>query len=180
MPKRKNSFPPGQKLSTDDVLRRFGISRWTLHRWHSDEKVGFPKPIFINRRHYFDALEITRWELRRAGVDPDLPLEVKGAQVVSNMITDYDELVRALIAQRSRLKLTCAEVDARAGMQESYTNKLENYRRPNGRGMGPETFPLWLGALRVAVVLVELPRATRGYKDKAAAPISHVDETAAA
>jgi hypothetical protein len=46
-------------------------------------------------------------------------------------------------------------------MQEGYTSKLENFGRPQGRGMGPEVFPLWLGGLRVGVILVDLPRAPR-------------------
>ncbi len=32
---------------------------------------------------------------------------------------------------------------------------------PLGRGMGPETFPLWLGGVRVGIVLVDLPRRPR-------------------
>lgn len=169
-----------RKLQTEDVCRRYGISRFTLLNWHRDETIGFPKPITIGRRHYFDETEILKWELRRAGLNPDLPESIKGYEVVSGLITDYDELVKALVAQRARQKMTVLEVDAKSGMQEGYTSKLENYRRPQGRGMGPETFPLWLGALRLAVVLVELPRATRNFKDKAAAPIGVVDDAAVA
>ncbi|MBN9053123.1 MAG: DNA-binding protein [Rhizobiales bacterium] len=169
-----------RKLQTEDVCRRYGISRWTLRNWQRDDDIGFPKPIVIGRRHYFDDTEVLKWELRRAGLNPDLPESIKGVEVVSDFITSYDELVQAMIAQRERLKMSLMDVDARSGMQEGYTSKLENYRRPQGRGMGPETFPLWLGALRLAVVLVELPRATRNFKDKAAAPIAAVDEAAAA
>lgn len=165
-----------RKLSTKDVCQRYGISRWTLRTWFENTKVGFPKPTIINRHHYFDEADILKWEMRRNGLNPDLPESIKGVRVVSDMITDYREFVSALLDQRRRLGMSCAEVDARSGMQEGYTNKLENYERPYGRGIGPESFPLWLGGLRVAVVLVELPRPTRNFKSKAAPAIGELVE----
>lgn len=164
MKKPKPSFPPGQKLSTDAVLQRFGISRWTLHRWHKDEELGFPKPIFINRRHYFDAGEILRWEMKQAGIDPDGDIRLQGMVPVSQTITDYDELVSALTKRRSALKMTCEELDAVTGLQEGYVNKLENYHRPNGRGAGKDSLFLWTGGLRVGIILVDLPRRPRSLK----------------
>lgn len=163
-----------RKLSTDEVCRRFGISRWTLRRWFTSDDIAFPRPTFINRMHYFDEAEILKWEMRRNGLNPDLPESIKGYEVVSGLITDYDELIQALRKQREKLKMSVIELDARAGMQEGYSNKLENYRKPNGRGMGPDSFPLWLGGLRVAVVLVEMPRATRNFKAKAAPAIGEL------
>lgn len=165
----------GRMLQTTDVCQRYGIPRMTLYRWCASEE-AFPKPIKIGRRNYYDETEILKWELRRAGLNPDLPESVRGYEVVSSLITDYDELVKALRKQRERQKMTVLEVDARSGMQEGYTSKLENYRKANGRGMGPETFPLWLGALRVAVVLIELPRTTRNFKAKATAAIGDLIE----
>lgn len=63
--------------------------------------------------------------------------------------------------RRTELNITSIELDARSGMQEGYASKLENYGRPQGRGMGPETFPLWLGGLKCGIILVDLPRAER-------------------
>ncbi|AYM62928.1 helix-turn-helix domain-containing protein [Agrobacterium fabrum] len=166
----------GRMLQTADVCRRYGIPRMTLYRWCASEEEAFPKPIKIGRRNYYDETEILKWELRRAGLNPDLPESIKGYEVVSSLITDYDELVKALRKQRERQKMTVMEVDARSGMQEGYTSKLENYRKVNGRGMGPETFPLWLGALRVAVVLIELPKTTRNFKAKATPAIGDLIE----
>ncbi|WP_105437677.1 AlpA family transcriptional regulator [Neorhizobium sp. T25_13] len=159
--------PNNRKLSTADVCQRYGISRHTLRRWSQHPEIAFPKPIWINRIHFFDEAEILKWELRRAGLNPDVPESIEGFPVVSGFITDYDQFVNAMIAQRARRKMTMIELDARSGMQEGYTSKLENYQRHYGRGVGPDTLPLWLGGLRVALVLVELPRATRNFKQLA-------------
>ncbi len=156
--------PRDRRLSTEQVCDRFGVTRFTLRRWHESEEVGFPKPIFINRRHYYSEAEIFRWELRQQGIDPDMPQSAAGYEVVSGPISDYGDLVEALRKQRERLKLSVMEVDAVTGMQEGYTNKLENWGRPYGRGAGPEILPLWLGGLRTALVLVELPRRPRHLK----------------
>lgn len=80
-----------------------------------------------------------------------------------------------MVARRKELDVSCLEVDMLAGMQDSYTNKLENWPKPTGRGMGPEIFPLWLGGLRLGIVLVDLPR--RPKKGKMA---PEVDDAAAA
>ncbi|RVG92104.1 DNA-binding protein [Sinorhizobium meliloti] len=168
----KPNKPRGPKgfryLSTQDVMQRFGISRFTLRRWHEDEKVGFPKPVFINRRHYYRESDVFSWELKREGIDPDVPDFVHGAEVVSGVISDYGELVDALKKHRESLKMTVMELDARSGMQEGYTTKLENWARPGyGRGAGPDTLPLWLGGLRLGIVLVSLPRAPRHFQQRA-------------
>lgn len=166
----------GRMLQTEDVCRRYGIPRMTLFRWCASEEEAFPKPIKIGRRNYYDENEILKWELRRAGLNPDeIPESLNGYEAVSGIITDYEELVQALRTRREKLKMSVMELDAKSGMQEGYSSKLENYGKKSGRGMGPDTFPLWLGALRLAVVLVELPRATRNFRAKAAPPIGERD-----
>ncbi len=153
-----------RRLSTEEICHRFGISRFTLRRWHESAEVGFPRPIFVNRRHYYSENEIFRWELLQQGIDPDAPPSIAGYKVISKPISDYEDLVKALRKQRERLKMTVMEVDDVTGMQEGYTNKLENWGRDFGRGAGPEILPLWLGGLRVALVLVELPRRPNNLK----------------
>ncbi|WP_234909521.1 helix-turn-helix transcriptional regulator [Rhizobium rhizogenes] len=164
--------PPDRRLSTEEVCHRFGISRFTLRRWHESEEVGFPKPLSISRRHYYSESDIFRWELRQQGIDPDMPQSITGYPVISGPISDYRDLVAALRKRREALKLSAMEVDARSGMQEGYTNKLENWGRPYGRGAGPDILPLWLGGVRVALVLVELPKRPRSLKKIAAAEAS--------
>ncbi|MDJ1633202.1 helix-turn-helix transcriptional regulator [Rhizobium rhizogenes] len=151
-------------FNTHDLCERYRISKRTLSRWLQDSALGLPKPFTINRRLYWRRSEILGWELRREGIDPDLPNAVAGLQVVSGPISDYGQLVAALIKQRQRLKMTCMEIDAVSGMQEGYTNKLENWGQSYGRGAGPEILSLWIGSLRTALVLVELPRRPRRTK----------------
>lgn len=153
----------GRWLSSEQLCQRFGVSRFTLRRWWSEDGSDFPKPIFKNRRHYYSEIEIFRWEMKQAGLDPDAPRSLNGLPAVSGVITDYEEFVQAMAQQRSAMKLSLIELDALSGMQEGYASKLEGYGRPYGRGMGPETFPLWLGALRVGIVLVALPRRPRSF-----------------
>ena len=35
-----------------------GKSNMTLHRWINDERMGFPRPVYINGRRYFVETEI--------------------------------------------------------------------------------------------------------------------------
>lgn len=72
------------------------------------------------------------------------------------VIRDYGALVDAMVAQRHALGLSCMSLDARAGFHEGYANKLENWNKPYGRGIGPLTLGLWLEALGLAVVVVRV------------------------
>lgn len=150
----------GKYLSRPDVCERYGISRWTLTNWIKADKT-FPVPIPLNKRDYFSEYELEKWEAARGGNDPDLDGKMVGLKPVSGVITDYSQLVDALTKRRAELEISCNELDARAGMQEGYANKLENFGRPHGRGIGPDVFPLWIGGLRVGIVLVDLPRRPR-------------------
>jgi predicted DNA-binding transcriptional regulator AlpA len=156
-------------FNAHDLCDRYRISKRTLSRWLQDSALGLPKPFTINRRLYWRQSEILGWELRREGIDPDMPQSIRGYPVISGPISDYGDLVEVLRKQREKLKMTVMEVDAVTGMQEGYTNKLENWGRDYGRGAGPETLTLWLGGLRAALVLVELPKRPRNLKRKAAA-----------
>ena len=153
-------------LNMPDLCQRFGITRRTLYRWIADDALQFPASSIVNKRKYFSLTSIERWEAQRAGFDPDLPTTVGRMEVLSPVITDYKQFVAALTKRRGELKLSCMELDMIAGMQEGYSNKLENYDRPNGRGLGKDAFPLWLGGLRVGIVLVDLPRRPYRLKDK--------------
>ncbi|MBX5001867.1 helix-turn-helix domain-containing protein [Rhizobium lentis] len=155
-------------LSVDDVCDRYRIVRSTLWRWIRADDT-FPAPMVINRRRYFAEYDLAKWEAKRGGHDPDLDGKLVGLRPVSGVITDYNELVSALTDRRNKLGISSIELDARSGMQEGYTSKLENYGRPQGRGLGPDVFPLWIGGLKVGVVLVDLPRRPRKKKQEAEA-----------
>lgn len=164
---RRNRSP---YLDLADVCERYRISERTLHRWTRNSSVMFPQPFRINRRLFFRLSELEAWDARR-GAPEDPPETAKGHPIVSDVIMTYADFVKAMTKRRLELDMTSIELDARAGMQEGYSNKLENYGRrvaggKEGRGIGPETFPLWLGGLRVGVVLVDLPRHPYRPKEK--------------
>ncbi|OBZ96735.1 hypothetical protein ADU59_03055 [Pararhizobium polonicum] len=143
-----------------DVMARYGISRATLDRWMRYR--GFPAPRKIVGKRYFILDDIEAWDCEQSGDDPINSAETAlGMPIVSGLIQNYDEFVKAMTSRRNELALSCIEVDARSGMQEGYANKLENWRKDFGRGMGPETFPLWLGGLKCGIILVDLPRRPR-------------------
>jgi hypothetical protein len=54
------------KVSTGDIARRFGISTRTFERWLDNPKLGFPRPMVIQRRRYWDLEAIQVWERRQA------------------------------------------------------------------------------------------------------------------
>ena len=147
-------------LPISEICARYSIDRATLWRWSRDDKT-FPTPVLINRRKYYSELDLMRWESARGGVDPDMPDRIHGLKPCSPVITTYQEFIDAMATRRAELNLSVMELDARAGMQEGYASKLENFGRPNGRGIGPDIFPLWLGGLKCGIVLVDLPRRPR-------------------
>jgi predicted DNA-binding transcriptional regulator AlpA len=147
-------------LDSARVLERFGITKRTLCRWMADEALAFPKAIVIRRRNYFRESEIVVWEKMHGRANPENVDQVDGCAVVSGVITRYADFVQAMVERRASLKISGNELEAISGMLEGYVTKLENFHRNYGRGVGPETLPLWLGGLRVGIVLVDLPRRT--------------------
>jgi hypothetical protein len=54
----------GGKLPARSVAKRYGVCSRTLHRWMRDEKLGFPQPLVINGRMYFDEDALTSFDRR--------------------------------------------------------------------------------------------------------------------
>lgn len=144
-------------IDGSEVRRRYRISMRTFRRWLKDEALGFPQPFRINRRYLFKLADLEQWEATHSRPAEKVK-ETPSLKIVSDVIQDYPSFVRAMVARRHDLALRCIELDARSGMQEGYANKLENWGKNHGRGLGPVVFPLWLGGLDVGIVLVDLPR----------------------
>ena len=53
-------------LTGPQVLKRYGISEMTLHRWQKNDNLGFPKPMIVNRRKFFKVEDIVQWERQKA------------------------------------------------------------------------------------------------------------------
>jgi hypothetical protein len=58
--------PPGRKLPTRLLCKHFNVCDRTISRWQNDPKLGFPSPIVINGRKYFDETEVKQWERDRS------------------------------------------------------------------------------------------------------------------
>ena len=54
-------------LPAAQVWKRYGKTDRTLDRWLKDEKLGFPRPVFIRSRRYFKEAELLDWERAQAG-----------------------------------------------------------------------------------------------------------------
>ena len=53
-------------LTAPHVCERYGVTSMTLHRWLRNEKMKFPKPMYLNNRRYFKVDDIESWERQRA------------------------------------------------------------------------------------------------------------------
>lgn len=60
------SVPVKTFLTSKKVLNCYDISQMTLYRWTRDHRLNFPKPIWVNRRKYYDLAEIEAWERKRS------------------------------------------------------------------------------------------------------------------
>ena len=57
---------PSIKLPSAKVRERYGITGRTLNRWKHDPDLGFPEPLTINRRDYYEEQALEIWERQRA------------------------------------------------------------------------------------------------------------------
>lgn len=46
------------------VWERYGVTSMTLYRWLADEKMGFPKPVYLGRFRYWRRIDIETFEKR--------------------------------------------------------------------------------------------------------------------
>ena len=52
-------------MQLHELADRFGVTTRTVFKWLNDESVGLPRPVFIQRRNYFDREQITAWEVEQ-------------------------------------------------------------------------------------------------------------------
>jgi hypothetical protein len=56
----------GRRLPTRMVALRYGVTRRSIERWTADPRLGFPRPIVINRLKYWAEGDLVDWERNRA------------------------------------------------------------------------------------------------------------------
>ena len=52
-------------LPARSVWERYGVTSMSLYRWLADEKLAFPKPIFIGRFRFWRLADLIEWESSR-------------------------------------------------------------------------------------------------------------------
>lgn len=64
-----------QAMMTSRQVRELcgGVSDMSLFRWARDERAGFPRPVYFNRRRYWIAAEIEAWWASRSKDAPPAP-----------------------------------------------------------------------------------------------------------
>jgi predicted DNA-binding transcriptional regulator AlpA len=56
----------GRRLIPDsEVARRYGVHPSTIYNWDHNPKLGFPKPVRINRRKFRNAAELDEFDQAR-------------------------------------------------------------------------------------------------------------------
>lgn len=61
-------------LTSADVRQSCGgVSDMTIFRWLRDERANFPRPVYVNRRRYWRADEISQWWKTRSAEAPPAP-----------------------------------------------------------------------------------------------------------
>ncbi|WFU44200.1 DNA-binding protein [Bradyrhizobium sp. CB82] len=53
-------------IPTRQVAARYNVTLRSIDRWIRDPELGFPKPIQINTRNYFDEVELDDFDRQRA------------------------------------------------------------------------------------------------------------------
>nr|WP_249145865.1 DNA-binding protein [Bradyrhizobium diazoefficiens] len=53
-------------IPTRQVAARYNVTLRSIDRWTRDPALGFPQPIQINTRNYFDEQELNDFDRRRA------------------------------------------------------------------------------------------------------------------
>jgi hypothetical protein len=52
------------KVPARKVMERYQICDKTLDRWVASASLGFPQPMWVNRRRYFDVIELDEFDRR--------------------------------------------------------------------------------------------------------------------
>ncbi len=57
IPAAEETFLPARR-----VWERYSVTSMTLHRWLADDRMGFPRPIYLGRFRYWRLAEIEAYE----------------------------------------------------------------------------------------------------------------------
>jgi hypothetical protein len=60
---------PVRKLPLKLVAERYSVHTRTIERWLRNVPMGFPRPLVINRRYYFDEDELDAYDAKQRRTD---------------------------------------------------------------------------------------------------------------
>jgi hypothetical protein len=83
VPKSRTANPENVRLPIGRLCRRYGVTARTVSRWLDNEQLGFPRPIVINRRRYWDEAMLAIWDRQQVSRKSDRCDE--GSAAGSNM-----------------------------------------------------------------------------------------------
>ena len=55
-----------QFLQANKVWRRYGVSFMTINRWMADERIAFPRPVYLGRLRFWKIRDLEEWEANKA------------------------------------------------------------------------------------------------------------------
>lgn len=61
----RRSTGTAKKLPARRVCQRYDVCDRTLDRWVADPKLNFPRPMYVNKRRYFDEDELDEFDRRQ-------------------------------------------------------------------------------------------------------------------
>jgi hypothetical protein len=62
---RRSPSRSARKLPARRVCQRYDVCDRTLDRWVANPKLNFPKPMYVNKRRYFDEDELDAFDRSR-------------------------------------------------------------------------------------------------------------------
>jgi hypothetical protein len=91
-------------------------------------------------------------------VKPLVPAETVPAAATPGQwpVATVADIVRVLKAERQRLQISGEELDARCGLPERFSCKIENHHKSWGRGLGDLSFSTMMSALGLKMYIVRV------------------------
>lgn len=70
-------------IQFEPMRDRLGIPRATMERIVKEQRDGFPAPIYIGRRRYFDLEAVEAWQASRRTAPQSIPANDNGERAVA-------------------------------------------------------------------------------------------------
>jgi predicted DNA-binding transcriptional regulator AlpA len=90
-------------LGAPKCARLCGVSRRTLNNWNNKPELGFPPPVHINQRRYYDQAAVQAWlEAKLSGA----PFQPEAAETSVVLIEPEPRKKSTMIDRRNATEIT--------------------------------------------------------------------------